>query len=451
MSVFKAYDIRGIYNKDFNKDDVYKIGFFLPRLLNIKTIYVGRDSRLSSPEVFKAFTDGITDAGTDVVNLGLCTTPAVYFATAFYNAECGVQITASHNPQEYNGLKISKAKAIPVGGETGLKDLEKMVLTEKIEKAPVAGKITEKDLKNDYITFLSKYVSNLSGMNVGIDFSNGMAALYVHDLLKGAGAQLHYINETIDGSFPGHEPNPLEPENCEQIKALVKGRKLDVGVIYDGDADRAMFIDEKGEFIRPDVVTAVLAAALGLQSGDHVLVDIRTSRAVVEYLENTMGANVTMWKVGHAFAKLKLKEINAVVGGELAGHYYFRDFFNCDSGILASLLFLTTCAQLKAQGRTISQLIKSIDVYANSQEINFTVENKAEAIEAAREYAKAADDLQITLDFDGLRFEYDSWWFNIRSSNTEPYLRLVMEAQTSALLEQRLAEIKKVLAPFVQK
>ncbi|NIZ41088.1 phosphomannomutase/phosphoglucomutase [Entomospira entomophila] len=450
MSVFKAYDIRGVYNRDYNKDDVYKIGFFLPNLLKVDEIYVGRDDRASSPEIFEALSRGIMDAGANVVNLGLTTTPAVYFATAHYDAQASVQITASHNPKEYNGLKISRAKAIPVGGETGLKELEQLVLHSPITpvSADKRGTMQEKDITADYLKFLTPFVPNCSGLKIGIDFSNGMAALYVPQLLTNAGATIININEEIDGTFPNHEPNPLEEKNLEQIISLVKQNDLDIGIIYDGDADRAMFIDEKGTFIRPDVITAVLAKALEIPQNSNVLVDIRTSRGVMQYLEQTMGSTVHMWKVGHAFAKLKLKEIDAILGGELAGHYYFRDFFNCDSGILASLLVLKATKELHAQKQAISTLISEIDCYANSGEINFTIEKKTEAIGAIKNYAEAITDLQATRDFDGYRFEYPEWWLNVRSSNTEPYLRIVMEATNESILSKRLSEVKAILAQF---
>ncbi|NIZ46478.1 phosphomannomutase/phosphoglucomutase [Entomospira nematocerorum] len=450
MSVFKAYDIRGVYNRDYNKDDVYKIGFFLPSLLQVTEIYIGRDDRASSPEIFDALSRGILDAGASVVNLGLTTTPAVYFATAHYNAQASVQITASHNPKEYNGLKISRAHAIPVGGETGLKELEQLVMHNTVTpvSADKRGSIHNKDITADYLQFLAPFVPNCSGLKIGIDFSNGMAALYVPQLLANAGATIININEEIDGNFPNHEPNPLEEKNLEQIISLVKNNALDIGIIYDGDADRAMFIDEKGQFIRPDVITAVLAEALEISPQSNVLVDIRTSRGVMQYLEQNMHAVVHMWKVGHAFAKLKLKEINAVLGGELAGHYYFRDFFNCDSGILASLLVLKVVKNLHSEKQVMSSLINKIDCYANSGEINFTIEKKTEAIQAIKHYAEGVSDLLEIRDFDGYRFEYPEWWLNVRSSNTEPYLRIVMEANNQSTLSARLAEVTAILSKF---
>lgn len=448
MGVFKAYDIRGVYNQDFNAETLYKIGFFLPQLLDASEIYVGRDTRLSSPEIFKALTSGILDAGCNVCDLGLCTTPAVYFATAYYKAQASVQITASHNPKEYNGLKISRAGAIPVGGESGLQELEQLVLTQTPRQAEKNGVMRSFDLKNDYEAFLKPFAPILAGAKLGVDCSNGMSSLYIKDLLAPLGAEVSYLFDTLDGSFPNHEPNPLEEENCAQIKALVREKKLDIGIIFDGDADRVMFIDEKGRFIRPDIITAVLIWALAPQPPFPVLVDIRTSRAVIETIEK-LGGNVTVWKVGHAFAKLKMRELQAVLGGELAGHYYFKDFFNCDSGILACLVVLRALKRLREQGRTFSSLIDEINRYANSGEINFKIEDKTGAIAALQEYAEKAGGLEKTLDFDGRRFEYKDWWFNVRSSNTEPYLRLVMEAENSALLERRLTEAKNVLKKFV--
>lgn len=451
MSIFKAYDIRGIYNKDYNKEDVYKIGFFLTKLLKVKEIYIGRDARISSPEIFEYLSKGINDAGVNVINLGQTTTPAVYFSTVHYKAQASVQITASHNPKEYNGLKISKADAVPVGGDNGLKDLEQLVLSHPIDPVPLAEKgiIINKNIKEDYLNFLSSFTPKLKNLRIGIDLSNGMAGLYLSQLIKNVSSNFFIINEEIDGTFPNHDPNPLEEKNLNQIIDLVKSNNLDLGIIYDGDADRAMFIDEKGKFIRPDIITAVLVNALGIAPNENVLVDIRTSRGVIEYLQNNMQAHVHMWKVGHAFAKIKLKEINAIVGGELAGHYYFKDFFNCDSGILASLLVLKVVQILQINNQKISQLVKEIDTYFNSGEINFIIRNKDQALTKLKEYATSISNLQQIIDFDGYRFEYPDWWFNVRSSNTEPYLRIVVEAENKELLEKHLNNIKLILNNFI--
>ena len=446
MGAFKAYDIRGIYNRDFNKETVYKVGFFLPKLLPCKYVVVGRDVRLTSPEIFDFLCRGITDAGVDVWNIGLATTPMVYFATVYLKADASVQITASHNPKEYNGMKISRTMAIPVGGDTGLKDLERMVNEMEVTPVPAAkrGKIIEKDIHEAYLNYQKQFLPDLSDLSLSVDTSNGMSNLYVKELF---GDHAKYINDTMDGTFPGHEPNPLDVENCAQIMEAVKKNGSDCGVIYDGDADRVMFIDERGRFIQPDYVTGILGMYYLAKEKGSVLVDIRTSRSTSEYLEKIGATKVITWKVGHAFAKMKIREEHCIFGGELAGHYYFRDFNNCDSGILASLIVLQTVAELKRQGKTLGQLVDEIVAYSNSGEINFKLEQKDEAIAALYDKYSKLNPTRI-LDFDGYRIEFPTWWFNVRKSNTEPYLRIVSEARTKEELDEKLAELKAIIGQF---
>lgn len=446
MGAFKAYDIRGVYNRDFNKETAYKVGYFLPTLLPCKYVVVGRDVRLTSDEIFENLCRGINDAGVDVWNIGLATTPMVYFATVFLKADASVQITASHNPKEYNGMKISRTMAIPVGGDTGLKDLERMVNENEVKPVPAAkrGKIIDKDIHADYLNYQKQFLPDLSNLSITVDTSNGMSNLYAKELF---GDHAKYINDTMDGTFPGHEPNPLDVENCAQIMAAVKANGSDCGVIYDGDADRVMFIDERGRFIQPDYVTGILGMYYLAKEKGSVLIDIRTSRSTSEYLEKLGATKVITWKVGHAYAKMKIREEHCIFGGELAGHYYFRDFNNCDSGILASLIVLQTVAELKRQGKTLGQLVDEIVAYANSGEINFKLEQKDEAIAALYDKYSKFNPTRI-LDFDGYRIEFPTWWFNVRKSNTEPYLRIVSEAKTQAELDEKLAELKAIIARF---
>ncbi|MDT4763293.1 phosphomannomutase/phosphoglucomutase [Sphaerochaeta sp. PS] len=444
MGAFKAYDIRGIYNQDFNKETVYKIGFFLPKLLNCKEVVVGRDVRTTSDEIFEALSRGITDSGADVWDIGLATTPMVYFATVHFASGASVQITASHNPAKYNGLKISRTKAVPVGSDSGLKELEMMVLNEPIVVEKKKGTIIKKDAKTPYLAFLAPFVPDTSKLNISFDLSHGMANLLAKDLF---GEKPSYLYDHFDGTFPAHEPNPLEEENCRDIKAAVLSNKSDVGVIYDGDADRVMFIDEKGRFIQPDYITAVLGYHYLKSEKGNVLVDIRTSRSTTEYLSKH-GAAVHVWKVGHAFAKIKLRELGAIFGGELAGHYYFRDFFNCDSGFLASLIVLEVVADLKKQGITLSSFIDTIIAYANSGEINFKLEEKDKAMDALYERFVTQDKPEKVLDFDGYRIEFPTWWFNVRKSNTEPYLRLVVEAKSNEELQERTDALTAIIKQF---
>lgn len=449
MGVFKAYDIRGVYNRDWNKDTAYLVGYFLPGLLGAGEVLVGRDVRLSTPEIFDALCQGINDAGAEVADLGLATTPMVYFFTAKRGYSASVQITASHNPKEYNGLKISRKEALPVGYETGLAELElKVTAAQKdpslVRPAAVRGKITSVGGREDYLAFLRTYLPDLAGLRLGVDGSNGMANLWIKELF---GPIPVYINDTLDGTFPGHEPNPLEEENVEQLKHLVAEIKADLGIIYDGDADRVMFVDEKGRFVSPDLITGILAEYFLRKERAPVLHDIRTSRAVSEYVRS-LGAEPHMWKVGHAFAKLKMREIGAVVGGELAGHYYFRDFFNCDSGILASLIVLQELVRAKAAGQKFSDLLARMPAYANSGELNFRIRDKEGAMEALLNATARKEKPSALYDFDGWRVEYPDWWFNVRPSNTEPYLRLVVEARSGHLLKEKVELLKALLAPF---
>ena len=449
MGAFHAYDIRGIYNKDFDKETVYKVGYFLPQLLGVNNIAVGRDARTSSPEIHEYLLKGITDAGADVTDIGLATTPMVYFATAKYGFGCSVQITASHNPREYNGLKVSRKEALPVGLDSGLGEIERWIAQGKeTPKSATPGKVICKDIKAEYLQFQSRYKGDYSNLNIGIDLSNGMAALIVKDLIP-EGENVAYIYDTIDGSFPNHDPNPLVAENVEALKALVAERGCDIGVIYDGDADRVMFVDEKSRFIAPDLIIALMGhywlEKRGLKG--KVLQDIRSSKSVGEYLV-PMGAQIATWRVGRAFAAPKLREIDGVYGGEFAGHYYFKEFFYSDSGIMASLIVLSILSDLKREGKTLSQVIDKIAAYNNSGEINFKIERKAEAMEAVKDWFTSVEKPTAIMDFDGYRVEFPDWWFNIRPSNTEPYLRLIAEAKGEKMLQEKVAKAREIIESF---
>ncbi|MCR4560311.1 MAG: phosphomannomutase/phosphoglucomutase [Bacteroidales bacterium] len=441
-NAFHAYDIRGIYNKDFNKEDVYKIGFFIPQLLNTKEIIVGRDGRNSSPEIHEALLKGITDSGANVYDIGLSTTPMVYFATANYGFKAGVQITASHNPKEYNGLKISRENALPVGYDSGLSELERLATESNITPSTKKGKVFEKNIRQDYINFQQKFLTDFSGLKVGVDVSNGAANVIIKDIWKDS---FIYINDVLDGNFPAHSPNPLMEENTQQLRDLVKKEKLDLGLVFDGDADRVVFSDDKGRHVKPDLIIAVMAEYfLKNYPQGIVLEDIRTSKSVGEYVEKFSG-KMAMWKVGRANAAPKLRELNGVYGGEFAGHYYFRDFFFSDSGILAASIVLSIVVNLKKQGKKFSDLIDEITHYHNSGEINFKIEDKKGAMERVKNFFVEKEKPLAFYDFDGYRVEYQDWWFNIRMSNTEPYLRLLCEAKTEEMLKEKVETITKLI------
>ncbi len=443
IAAFHSYDIRGVYGKDFDQEIVYKIGYFLPKLLNVSKVLVGRDVRTSSDEIFELLVSGITDAGADVYDAGLATTPMIYFLTAKEKFDASVMITASHNPPEHNGMKISKTNALPVGYDTGLNELERMVLNDAVQTNGKEGKLIPFDKKDAYLEFLRQYTPDYQDLNITIDCSNGMAGLLIEDIL---GVHPNYINLELDGTFPNHDPNPLDPKNIVQIQEKVRELKSDIGIIFDGDADRVMFVDENGDFISPDLMIALMGHYfLKDNPKTKVIQDIRTSKSVQEYLAKWPNSEIAMWKVGRAHAAPKLREIDGLYGGELAGHYYFKDFYYSDSGVLASLIILDVVSKMKKEGKSVSQIISEIKSYANSGEINFKISRKQEAMEAVKEHFTSKEKVVADYDFDGYRIEFEDWWFNIRPSNTEPYLRLLVEARNEDLLLEKVNEIKKLV------
>ena len=447
MGAFHAYDIRGIYNVDFDKDIAYKVGYFIPQLLEADKVLVGRDARVSSDEIHDYLLKGITDAGADVYDIGRSTTPMVYFGTANYGFKASVQITASHNPAEYNGMKVSRENALPVGLDTGLGQIKEWIEQgRECTPAETKGQVHEMDIRKDYLDFLLKYKKDWSNLKIAMDVSNGMASLFVRDIFGDSPA---YIYEEMDGRFPNHEPNPLVPKNVEDLKKLVARTKADIGVIFDGDADRVMFVDENSRFISPDLMIAVLGHYFLEERGEkgYIHQDIRSSKAVGEYLA-PMGGVMNTWRVGRAYAALKLREIDGVYGGELAGHYYFRDFFYSDSGLLAAILILNVVAKMKAEGVSLSQLISRIEKYQNSGEINFRLDDKLGAMNAVRDHFMQTEQSTAYMDFDGYRVEFPDWWFNIRPSNTEPYLRFLCEAVSKELLDEKVAKVREIISQF---
>ena len=445
MGAFHAYDIRGVYGVDFTRETVYKTGYFLPRLLGVDKVLVGRDCRVSSQEIHDALCDGIRDAGADVWDIGLSSTPMVYFSTVNYNFGASVQITASHNPAQYNGMKVSRENALPVGLDSGLGQIRDWI--DGGEPTPAAarrGGIHSLDIHDDYIRFMSRFKGDYGNLKLAFDLSNGMSCLFAHEVF---GEAPSYIFDTIDGRFPNHDPNPLVPKNVEPLKELVRKTGADVGVIYDGDADRVMFVDDRARFVAPDLIIALMALYFCDERGEknpRVLQEIRSSKAVGEFLEQ-YGAELHTWKVGRAFAAPKLREIDGLWGGELAGHYYFKDFFYSDSGLLSSLIVLRIVSALKKKGVRFSEQIDAMTAYCNSGEINFRLDDKPAAMKAVCEHFSAAEKPLKVMDFDGYRLEFRDWWFNIRPSNTEPYLRFICEAHTPEMLEQKVKEAQELL------
>jgi len=441
MGVFKSYDIRGIYNREWDKDLAYRIGFYLPSLLETRRILVGRDARESSTEVFEALSRGIRNAGCDVTDIGLCSTPSVYFATAHYDYGGSVMITASHNPPQYNGLKISRAQAIPVGYDTGLNRLERMVLEEPAPSS-ARGKLDSLDIRRDYLQHLKPYIAAVGEIKAVIDCSDGMASVFIHEVIRDLRGRIVTMYDRPDGSFPHHPPNPLIEANLADVKRRTLEEKAQLGICFDGDGDRVMFVDEAGRFVSPDLIIALLGLHFFRQSGQNhhgeaVTYDVRTSRSVVEYVQ-ALGGKPVICKVGHSHAKRLLRDSRGIYGGELAGHYYFRDNYFCDSGMIAALLVL---AILSRDERSFSELVAEIVKYHYSGEINFKTEAKDRIIQAVLSEYGAQPEARLT-DIDGIRLDFHDWWFNLRKSNTEPYLRLVVEASSAQQLAERTEQLK---------
>ncbi len=351
MSIFKSYDIRGIFGTEWDGQTAYRIGRHLPALLGARRIAVGYDARPSSVEILRELCRGVVESGCSVADIGMCDTPAVYFATAFYDLDGSVMITASHNPPEYNGLKVSARQAVPVGGETGLKELEARVAVPLPPMADGPGAVEPLDIRRDYLSHLGRFRSDLRGIRGVIDCSNGTAGVYLREVLGATGGSFSYLFDRPDGTFPNHAPNPLIESNLSVIKARVGEEKADLGICFDGDADRVVFIDEKGRFISPDLIIGLLGMYFFRRHPDRiaggtnaVTYDVRTSRSVVELL-TSLGGDPRICRVGHSFAKKLLRETHGIFGGELAGHYYFRENFFCDSAFMAALAVLELLRQ----------------------------------------------------------------------------------------------------------
>ncbi len=373
MGIFKAYDVRGVYPDELNEELMRKIGNAVAQFLDARRILVSRDMRTSSPSLAKAFIEGATDAGVDCVDAGLLSTPGNYFAIAHYEFKGGVSITASHNPKQYNGLKVSREMAVPVGYDSGLSDIEKMVVGGEYKTAAVKGKVMSISVLDDYRKHILKFAGKMKPLNVAIDASNGMAGVALPSVLEELPIRTTRLFFDLDGTFPNHEANPLKHEALVDLVRTVKGTKADMGAMFDGDADRCAFIDETGTPIASDIITALIAVdMLKTQPGATIIYDVRSSRAVREEIEKH-GGKALPERVGHAFIKATMREKNAIFGGELSGHYYFRDNFYADSAAIAFMKMLNI---VSAAGKPLSALVKPLLRYSTTGEVNFKVADK---------------------------------------------------------------------------
>jgi len=449
-SIFKAYDIRGVYGEQFNEEDAWKIGFaaarFLPALLhgfergqtNARKICIGRDMRIHSESLAGALIEGITSAGIDVIDIGMNDTPFIYFAVNHLKTCGGIQVTASHNPAKYNGFKVSGPEAKPVGEDTGLKDIKHIVLSLLHTKGKPTGAVQKIDLIDEYKKHVLKFLMpNLKKLKIAIDASNGMAGKMVPALFSKLNLELIPLNFVHNGTFK-HDPNPLQEENLAELKATVLKEKCSFGVCFDGDADRLMMVDENARTIPCDLMTALMADYfLKKEPKSTIVYDLRSSRAVAEEIIKN-GGTPRRERVGHAFMKKALHDSHAIFGGELSGHFYYRDNFYADSGMLTFVHMLNIVGQSKSP---VSKLIEPLRRFFPSGEINFQIEDKkAKMDELARRYRDGQVDW-----LDGVTVGYKDWWFNCRPSNTEPLLRLTVEAKSEKILKEKLAEIEGML------
>jgi phosphomannomutase len=449
-SIFKAYDIRGIYSQQFNEEDTWKIGYacarFLPSLLrgyergqvNAQSVCVGRDMRTHSESLVQALIEGINSAGVNVIDIGMIDTPQIYFAINHFGTCGGVQVTASHNPAKYNGFKISGLEAKPVGENTGLKEIQHIATGLPHTKGKITATVKKQDLTEQYKNHVLKFLRpNIRPLKIAIDASNGMAGKMVPALFSDLPIKMISINFKHDGKFK-HEPNPLVEENLTELKKEVKKKKCDFGLCFDGDADRLMMVDEQGNTVSCDLMTALMAPYfLEKELASTIVYDLRSSLVVSEEIIKN-GGTPRRERVGHAFMKKALRDSHAIFGGELSGHFYYRDNYYADSGMitLVHLLNITSASNLH-----ISELITPLRRYHGSGEVNFEVEDKKTKME---ELARIYNDAQID-QLDGVTIRYKTWWFNCRPSNTEPLLRLNVEAKTENLLEEKFDELKQYL------
>ncbi len=436
MSIFKAYDIRGIYGKDLTDNLAYNIGKAFATFVKPKMVVVGRDMRPHSEPLFRHLARGLTELGVEVLDLGLCSTPMTYFANGSLNAAAGIMITASHNPGEWNGFKLCREQAIPISGATGIKDIERIVQSGNFApSAATPGKIMTKDVQPAYLQHIRKFADIRRPLRIAIDYANGMG-LAEGAVLRGLpNIEIDPIFDALDGSFPNHEANPLDEETWDALRHKVRAGKYDFAIYFDGDADRCGFMDETGEIVTSDIVTALIAEMiLKKDKGASIFYDLRSSWAVKEVITEN-GGNPLMSRVGHAFIKAQMREANSIFAGELSGHYYFKQNYFTESSSLAALYIANLVSQ---SDKAFSELVRPIRRYVASGEINSKVADTKQVLEKLR--ARYGANARV-FDLDGLSFEFEDWWFNVRSSNTEPLCRLNLEARTRADMERRRDEV----------
>jgi phosphomannomutase len=437
-AIFKAYDVRGIYPAEINEDAAYAYGRALVRYLDVAQVAVGRDMRLSSPALAEALIRGITDQGADAIDLGLTTTDELYFAVGKFNYPAGVMITASHNPKQYNGIKTCREHAIALSSATGLNDIRDLMLKGNFPAPAEQGRVIRLDVTQDYVDHALSFIdtSKIKPLKVVVDAGNGMAGMMMPRVFKRLPAQLIPLYFELDGSFPNHPASPIEPENMVDLQKAVREHHADLGAAFDGDADRVFIVDEHGGLIGGDMVTALVAKSLLKKyPGSTILYNLICSRSTPETIERS-GGRAVRTRVGHSFIKTQMRDENAIFGGEHSGHFYFRDNWYADSGLIAFLIILELISE---EGKPVSELLKPIDIRLRSGEINSEVKDIPGKLKQLEDHYQAQG-AQID-HLDGVTVQFKDWWFNVRASNTEPLIRLNLEADTQALMEAKRDEV----------
>ncbi|MBI2664316.1 phosphomannomutase/phosphoglucomutase [Candidatus Woesearchaeota archaeon] len=441
MGLFKAYDMRGVYGEELTDEIAYKFGRAFVTFLKCKNISVGYDMRESSPAIEKELIRGLTDQGADVVRIGLSTTPMLYFAVAKFGYDAGINVTASHNPGKYNGFKLVRKDAVPISGDTGIYEMRDLVEAGKFKEAR-KGKVAERtDVLDAYVGNALNYLDagKLKKFKIIADTGNGMAGLVIPELLSKMPCEFEHMFPELDGTFPNHEANPLKTETLRWLRAEVKNKKADIGVAFDGDADRIGFVDEKGSVVPPDLFTALIAVELLKENkGAKILHDLRSSRAVAETIKENGGVAIET-RVGHSFIKEHMRREKAVFAGEVSGHYYLKDNFYIESPYIVMLLLLKLMTETN---KKLSELIKPLKKYYNTGELNFEVKDKEKAIRKVKE---TFADAKKVYELDGLSIVYEDWWMNLRPSNTEPLLRLNLESTSKEKMEEMKEKVINAL------
>ena len=442
MSIFKAYDIRGVYPDQIDEKIARRVGEAMVDYLQARRLIVGHDMRTMADSMTDAFVDGVLSRGCDVTDIGLVSTPAVYCAIGEIACDGGAVITASHNPKEYTGIKMCKAGPVPLSGDEGIPEIKALAEGSEPTPAPTRGKREPFDIKPIYLDKLIELTGGpeaIAPQKIVVDYANGMGIWDAPEAFaRFKGLEVIPLYDSLDGTFPNHEANPLREENLQDLKKAVRENGATLGLAFDGDADRCAFVDEEGRTVGADLITVILARfMLERHPGRCIIYDLRSSKVLPEKVLEYGGKPVKE-RVGHAFMKATMKREGCIGGGELSGHFYFSEFYNSDSGLLAGLRVL---AQLSKEGKTLKQAADELRIYYQSGEINFRVENKEEKME---EVVKAFPGGKVER-LDGILITFPDWWVNVRPSNTEPYLRLVLEADSEALLEEKKKELIQIL------